>query len=113
MRKGDRGKIIEAGGSFAQARANALKHAHIGTGRKLMVILSTEDPDAEEQHWFLVKPEDVPASLLDNDAMGIMVEGELAQPPGSSLWYRAEPLRDYERRAQRTRIAQEKIANGS
>ncbi len=77
-----------------------------------MVILCTLDPDADEQNWVLVKPEDVPEGLLESDAMGNLVEGLLAQPPGSALWYRAESLVNYERTLQRTLIANRRIADG-
>jgi len=101
MRKGKRGQVIRAGGSFAQARHNALKGLAIGRGRKNLVVLKTLDPDAKEQHWFLVKPEDVPAQLLESEVMGNLEIGLLVQPSGSEWFYRAEPLMNYEKRLQR------------
>lgn len=77
--------------AFERARAQALHW-----NKTNVVILSTNDPDAEEQNWFLVKPKDVPEALKDPDTLGNMLAGIIAQPPDSDLWYRAEYLTKYE-----------------
>ena len=105
------GKIIHAGQSFELARESARRAAHIGQGRKNMVILKTLDPDAEEQNWILVKKEDLPDHLKEADVMGNLVLGMLAKPPGSEWWYRAEALVAYEETLQATYAAKEYMDN--
>ncbi len=102
--------ILNTHGRLAEAMRRARQQGHVGNGRKIMVILKTLDPDSEEQHWILVAKKDVPISLLDADAMGMMATGELAKPPGSEWWYRAESLVDYEKTLQRTLAAQKYAA---
>jgi hypothetical protein len=104
------GKVIPSVARFEKAKERALKNSaerDLGPmGRKRMVILCTEDPDAEVQDWFLVNPDQVPEYLLDSEVMGNMASGLLAQPPDSHLWYRAESLVTYEATLQRTYAAQ-------
>ena len=101
--------VIFAKSKFEESMVRGRRASHVGKGRKNLVILCTTDPDGAKQNWFLVPPENVPEALKDPEVMGNMEQGRLAQPPGSELFYRAEPSISFEKKLQRTLAAQKHI----